>query len=177
MKFTVQNRSQSGMTLFQSTCLFGHSELFCFLTRHFVLTGSMWSVVFLASEACRQQRTEHFLAGLWESPLTVLSLPLIKNVFYDLLLSRPVCPPRRFSLRKSLNPCSAPPRWPSVSPCRNVRAKQADTLFSLRYKNITKSVTLLLFTRHLCWWVKQIHQPLHRNHLHMVGLLANFQLQ
>lgn len=129
----------------------------------------MWSVVFLAPEACRQQRTEHFLAGLWESPLTVLSLPLIKNVFYDLLLSRPVCPPRRFSLRKSLNPCSAPPPWPSVSPCRNVRAKQADTLFSLRYKNITNPLRyfyspgtsadrLSKFTSHYTeitctWWV------------------------
>lgn len=129
----------------------------------------MWSVVFLASEACRQQRTEHFLAGLLESPLTVLSLPLIKNVFYDLLLSRPVCPPLRFSLRKSLNPCSAPPPWPSVSPRRNVRAKQADTLFSLRYKNITNPLRyfyspgtsadrLSKFTSHYTeitctWWV------------------------
>ena len=106
MKFTVLNRSQSRMTLFLSTCLSGHSKVFfvLFLTRHFVLTGSMWSVVLLASEACWQQRTEHFMAGLWESPLMVFSLPLIKNMFYDLLLFGLCVLPRRFSQQNLLTP-------------------------------------------------------------------------
>lgn len=146
---------------------------FFFFSRHFVLTGSMWSVVFLASEACWHQRTEHFLAGLWDSPLTFFSLPLIKNVFYDLLLFGLCVLLGGFPCKNLLTPAA---HRRSDLLCllvemsernKRIRCKNITNPLHYFYSSATSADRLSKFTSHYTeitctWWV---------------GLLANFPLQ